>query len=76
MRVTIIVLDSLGAGALADATLYGDEGTDTIGHILDNYRLDIPNLRRLGYGNIEGIAGGRLKIGDGCDIASVPEGAY
>ena len=53
MRATIIVLDSLGVGALPDAAAYGDSGVDTLGHILDNYPLNIPNLRNLGMGNIE-----------------------
>ena len=78
MKAIIIVLDSLGIGALPDASKYGDEGADTLGHILDNYPLEIPNLRRLGLGNIEGagekaedgkIAGGRLAVRD-------PKGAY
>lgn len=68
-RVTLIVLDSLGLGALPDADKYGDKGADTLGHILDKYQLDIPNLRKLGLGNIAGAAGGRLK-------AEAPEGAY
>lgn len=61
-RVTIIVLDSLGIGCLPDAGSFGDEGADTLGHILDNCSLQIPNLRRLGMGNIEGTAGGRLAV--------------
>ena len=32
-RIFTIVIDSLGVGALADAAAYGDEGTDTLGHI-------------------------------------------
>ena len=61
-RVTIIVLDSLGVGALPDADIYGDAGADTLGHIEDRYSLDIPNLRKLGLGNIKGAAGGRLSV--------------
>ncbi len=61
-RVTIIVLDSLGVGALPDAEDYGDAGADTLGHIEDRYALDIPNLRKLGMGNIQGAAGGRLSV--------------
>ena len=61
-RVCIIVLDSLGVGALPDAASYGDEGTDTLGHILDQRPLDIPNLRALGLGNIKDAASGRLKV--------------
>lgn len=68
-RVTLIVLDSLGMGALPDADKYGDKNVDTLGHIMDAYELDIPNLRALGLGNIEGAAGGRLKTDS-------PKGAY
>ncbi|MDO4485282.1 MAG: phosphopentomutase [Bacillota bacterium] len=68
-RITIIVLDSLGIGQLPDAAKFGDEGTDTLGHILDNYKLDIPNLRKLGLGNIDGAAGGRM-------ITEQPQGAF
>jgi phosphopentomutase len=68
-RVTIIVIDSLGVGELPDAAQYGDKGADTLGHILDKYELSIPNLRRLGLGNIDGAAGGRLRVDN-------PEGLY
>lgn len=68
-RITLIVLDSLGVGALPDADNYGDKNTDTLGHILDEYQLDIPNLRNLGLGNIENAAGGRLKTEN-------PKGAF
>lgn len=67
-RVTVIVLDSLGVGELPDAAYYGDAGADTLGHIAERYELDIPNLRSLGMGNIDGAAGGRLRVGspEGC----------
>lgn len=68
-RVTIIVLDSIGVGALPDAAGYGDAGADTLGHILDAYPMDIPNLRTLGFGNIQGAAGGRLAV-------EMPQGAF
>lgn len=61
-RVTIIVLDSLGMGQLPDSANFGDEGADTFGHILDEYEMNIPNLRNLGLGNIQNAAGGRLRI--------------
>ena len=45
-RATIIVLDSLGVGALPDAEHYGDKGTDTLGHIAQECpNLSIPNLQ-------------------------------
>ena len=63
-RVCIVVLDSLGVGALPDAAEYEDAGADTLGHIQDVHPLNIPNLRKLGLGNIEGAAGGRLEMDD------------
>ena len=57
-RVIWIVLDSVGMGEAPDAADFGDEGCSTIGHIMEKYpQLKIPNLRRIGYGNIEGMAG-------------------
>lgn len=65
-RVTLIVLDSLGVGELPDAALYGDEGADTLGHIYREYpQLEIPNLKKLGFGNIAGAAGGALRLDGG-----------
>lgn len=69
MRAIIVVMDSLGVGQLPDAQAYGDAGADTLGHILDNYKLNIPNLRSLGFGNIEDAAGGRLSV-------DAPKGVY
>ena len=61
-RVFVIVLDSLGIGAMPDSEKFGDKGVDTFGHILDKMgKLDIPNLRNLGMlnlhkgGTMEGI---------------------
>ncbi len=52
-RIFVIVLDSLGIGAMPDAKKFGDEGADTLGHILDTLgTLDIPNLRALGLLNL------------------------
>ena len=56
-RVFIVVLDSLGIGALPDAKEYGDCGANTILHIAEKYKLTIPNLESLGYGNIIPITG-------------------
>lgn len=48
-RIFTIVMDSFGIGALEDAKVYGDENTDTFGHIVDVCgALDIPNLRKMG----------------------------
>ncbi|PKM47533.1 MAG: phosphopentomutase [Firmicutes bacterium HGW-Firmicutes-8] len=56
--VTIIVIDSLGAGELPDADLYGDAGSNTLGNMARAVGgLKLPNLQKLGLGNIIAIAG-------------------
>ena len=54
-RVFLIVLDSLGAGALPDAADFGDEGAHKLRSLSRSEKLYIPHLRRLGIGNIEGM---------------------
>ena len=54
-RAIVIVLDSFGIGELPDANLYGDEGSNTLKGIYDNTTLNIPNMKRLGLYNIDGI---------------------
>lgn len=55
-RVTLIVLDSLGIGALPDAEKYGDAGAHTLDHIADAMPdFKIPNLIKLGLGKIDGV---------------------
>lgn len=52
-RIFTIVIDSLGVGALSDASVYGDEGTDTLGHISQSVsEFHIPNLQKLGIANL------------------------
>ncbi len=52
-RVFVVVLDSLGIGAMPDSEKFGDIGVDTFGHILDKMGpLDIPNLQKLGMLNL------------------------
>ncbi len=55
-RVTLVVLDSFGVGALPDASNYGDEGVHTLKHIVEaTDHLNIPNMRKLGLFNIDGL---------------------
>ncbi|ACB85241.1 phosphopentomutase [Natranaerobius thermophilus] len=57
-RVIVLVLDSLGIGALPDASKYGDEGSNTLKHIADNVSgFYLPNLHNLGLGNIVNFKG-------------------
>jgi len=55
-RVIWIVLDSVGIGPLPDANEYGDVGRNTLGHIAEARPLNVPNLARLGLGNIAPLA--------------------
>ncbi len=79
MKVTIIVLDSLGIGELPDAEKFGDKGADTLGHITENYKImDIPNMQKLGFGNVDGAANGEYivenPIGGYGKLAEVSQG--
>lgn len=52
-RIFVIVLDSLGIGAMPDSEKFGDRGVDTFGHILEKMgTLEIPNLKKLGLLNL------------------------
>jgi phosphopentomutase len=67
-RVIWLVLDSVGIGAMPDAAEYGDGGSDTIGNIARRRKLELPNLRRMGLGNIKPLPG--------VPPAEHPAGAY
>lgn len=55
-RVVLIVLDSVGVGEMPDAQMYGDKGSHTLDHTFEACNgLNIPNLKKLGLGNIEGV---------------------
>ncbi len=52
-RVFVIVVDSLGVGAMADSAEYGDAGTHTLLHISESVEdFHIPNLQKLGMANL------------------------
>lgn len=55
-RVVLIILDSVGVGAMPDAHLYGDEGSNTLLNIyrnIENFKLE--NLEKMGLTHIEGL---------------------
>ncbi|MCB1561112.1 MAG: phosphopentomutase [Xanthomonadales bacterium] len=71
VRVVLIVMDSLGVGALPDAEAFGDLGSDTFGHIAAYCErpvrqggrgrpLAIRALRRLGLVHAAALGGGLL----------------
>jgi phosphopentomutase len=57
-RAILCILDSFGIGGAPDAADYGDTGSDTLGHIAQNYDLRLPNMDALGLG-----AAGKLSTG-------------
>ena len=52
-----MVLDSAGIGEMPDAAEWGDSGADTFGNILKSRKVELPNLQRLGLGNIRPLEG-------------------
>ena len=71
-RVILVVLDGVGAGELPDAKAYSDLGSNTLGNLARVLKektgraLTIPNLEKLGIGNITNIAGvSPRKLGEG-----------
>lgn len=73
-RTFIMVLDSFGIGASADAKKFGDEGADTLGHIAEacargeanvgrSGPLTLPNLSRLGLGKAAEESTGTFPVG-------------
>ncbi len=54
-RAIIIVLDSFGVGETPDANEYGDVGSNTLEGIYYNSNLNIPNMKKLGLYNIQGL---------------------
>ncbi len=57
-RIFVIVIDSLGIGAMPDSAEYGDVGVDTLGHIAQSVdSFHIPNLQRLGLANLHPMKG-------------------
>lgn len=68
-KVTLIVLDSVGVGALPDAGQYGDSGSNTLVHTARAVGgLNLPNLGQMGLGNIIEI--------DGVPPVAKPTAAY
>jgi len=50
-RIVLIIMDSLGVGEAIDANNYGDTGANTLGHIIEENPIFIPNLKKLGFLN-------------------------
>ena len=51
-RIVLVVLDSAGIGEMPDSASWGDAGADTLGHILESRKVNLPHLQKMGLGNI------------------------
>lgn len=58
-RAFLVVLDSVGIGAMPDAERFGDVGADTLGNLARAFPdgINLPHLGALGLGNIADIRG-------------------
>ena len=54
-RVILMVLDSVGIGEMPDAAEYGDAGSNTLKAASTSPYFSMPNMRKLGYFNIDGV---------------------
>ncbi len=55
-RIFLIVMDSLGVGAMPDAEQFGDVNVNTLGHISEAVdKFNIPNLQKLGMANLTSL---------------------
>ena len=67
-RILLIVLDSVGIGAMPDAHLYGDEGSNTVKAAASSPFFSMPNMKKLGLFNIDGM--------DWAQSEAAPAGAF
>ena len=68
-RIFLIVLDSFGVGEEPDAEEFGDKGSNTLRSISKSRELHVPNLRKIGLFNIDGV-------NQWAEQEKDPEGAY
>ena len=62
-RIFVIVMDSVGVGAMKDAKEFGDEGTNTLVSVSKtNHGLNIPNLNKLGLNDLDSNILGTSKV--------------
>lgn len=51
-NVYLVILDGVGVGHQEDSGDYGDVGSNTLGHVIAHTKTKLPNLEKLGLGNI------------------------
>ena len=63
-RAFLLILDSFGIGGAPDAASFGNEGSNTLGHICDRMTLDVPHMGSLGLGRAAALSTGRNPLAD------------
>jgi phosphopentomutase len=72
-RAFLLVMDSVGIGGAPDASKFGDQGSNTLGHIAESMNLKIPNLVSLGLAQALKAASGSAH---GLDANAVQTGSW
>ena len=72
-RVFLIVLDSVGIGEMPDAADYGDAGSNTIKAASTSPYFSMPNMRKLGFFNIDGVEIGEKEAAPTGAVARMTE---
>ncbi len=72
-RVFLIVLDSFGIGEMEDAEAYGDKGTNTLRSVSQSPAFAMPNMRKLGLFNLDGVDCGEKVEAPAARIARMKE---
>ncbi len=67
-RFVLLILDGVGIGEMPDAGAWGDLGSDTLGNLLAAEKPELPNMQRLGLGNIRALPN--------LPAATAPEGSF
>ena len=55
MKTIVVVIDSLGCGECPDSYKFGDEGSNTLLHVVKETGVDLTNMRKMGIFNIDGL---------------------
>lgn len=72
-RAFLFVMDSVGIGGAPDAARFGDEGSNTVGHISDHMKLRLPNLIAMGLAKAVKAASGSAH---GLDASAATHGSW
>lgn len=72
-RVILIVLDSVGIGEMPDSVVYGDEGSNTLKACSKSKYFNMPNMKKLGLFNIDGVNYGEKEVNPTGSFAKMAE---